>query len=702
MRLPDSIKSAQFISFVLAKGTIYFNGLFALALGLLQTWFDHRTDARGLLLHRPVSAAGIFWGKLAAGFVCHTLIWLIPLSLTALYLEYIGPEQLPVTWRNVIPAAITSLVSFLFHPAAMWMVCRDARWIGTKCLPLSLPLVTCYTHNSVQIANGQMIVIAVIIPFSCLIILAVKHAFTHQTFLPAASSKESRSWANMISLTLSSALLLAVANEYLAVIYSIRPQPARQKTTFRTAVSTDGRLWELQETRIGYSATRTRRGRLLDSGQPAQTDFIALDGTWTECQQADLPIWMSIRQFGLFGRFRFVGYTVSTDHGGTVALFERHGRLHVYSSSSGKPGLVATVTPLGVYKPDQSPQGRFRNVWSISYDLRDRNRQRRHLSGHRLLVDAGGIYQIDFDAGSIRKLTDKSVRYVAVVLPSGDQANAQLWAWDNNTVYRFSMTSTSSEQPLPPFDSTAANTSGDYRLDGVKLIPNGQWSLAWIDNPKSAKLKVSVTDGGNVVFVAEPTIPNLLVADDPTTANAVGRSVQYPTCRFGEADGTLSSTSVMLPAAGTDEIDVLYTLCPVPPIIVAGTALYYEASNAAFDNVVIPALRAVLMLGRHKSLLRLVVFHAILAAVGSILLARYRGCSGRASAGWAMVGVFFGVTTWLTIIAVYPRRVTEKCMSCQRPRRIDLECCEHCDAEWEMLQPKGGAIAAFQDARQTC
>ena len=142
-KIPSDLNGCHNVPSSIASSVIIGSGLFALALGLLQSMFDLRTDARGFLLHRPISARDIFRGKLAAGFVAHTLAWSIPLVLAAIYLESIGPERLPVTWSNIVLPAVCCVVSFLFHPAGMWMACREARWLGTKCLPLVLPVIAC-------------------------------------------------------------------------------------------------------------------------------------------------------------------------------------------------------------------------------------------------------------------------------------------------------------------------------------------------------------------------------------------------------------------------------------------------------------------------------------------------------------------------------------------------------------------------------
>ncbi len=140
-QIPRDIYECDNVTEQLAAMILIGSSLFALALGLLQSVFDVRPHARSFLLHRPISTLNIFRGKIAAGFVVHLLAWGIPMLGVLLYLNSVGPERLPVVWTNILLPAFCCLVSFLFHPAAMWMACRAGRWLGTKCLPLILPCI---------------------------------------------------------------------------------------------------------------------------------------------------------------------------------------------------------------------------------------------------------------------------------------------------------------------------------------------------------------------------------------------------------------------------------------------------------------------------------------------------------------------------------------------------------------------------------
>ncbi len=78
-----------------------------------------------------------------------------------------------------------------------------------------------------------------------------------------------------------------------------------------------------------------------------------------------------------------------------------------------------------------------------------------------------------------------------------------------------------------------------------------------------------------------------------------------------------------------------------------------------------------------------------IAAVLAGLMASRRGLSRRALWLWSGLGIVLGWAVPLAVLACYPRVVRETCTHCQKPRRIDLERCEHCHGTWEKPQREG-------------
>lgn len=119
-------------------------GLFALFLGVMQSSWDFSDRQQGFLLHRSVSRNQILASKILAGMTIYAIVMGIPLLITACYLGLMGPDYLPVRPLQVVAPALLIALCYFIHPIAIFMMIRPAKWIGTKVLPLVIPIATCY------------------------------------------------------------------------------------------------------------------------------------------------------------------------------------------------------------------------------------------------------------------------------------------------------------------------------------------------------------------------------------------------------------------------------------------------------------------------------------------------------------------------------------------------------------------------------
>ena len=121
----------------------------AVALACAQFAFDQRTSARAFLHHRRQSAKQIFHAKVAVGALFYALAVFVPLTYTAFYLEWMGPERLPTTWYQTVPAMAFSFFCFSFYFGVSLVVSRQARWLGTRMLPLFACALITLTYGGV-------------------------------------------------------------------------------------------------------------------------------------------------------------------------------------------------------------------------------------------------------------------------------------------------------------------------------------------------------------------------------------------------------------------------------------------------------------------------------------------------------------------------------------------------------------------------
>lgn len=110
-----------------------------LLLGILQMITEIGQTPWAFLRHRPASARTLFLGKLAAALTLYTAITLPPLVLGIWWAATHLPG--PWLWSMAIPPLMDYLSGTLFIPAGMLIAAREARWFGSRVLPVGLAIV---------------------------------------------------------------------------------------------------------------------------------------------------------------------------------------------------------------------------------------------------------------------------------------------------------------------------------------------------------------------------------------------------------------------------------------------------------------------------------------------------------------------------------------------------------------------------------
>ncbi len=112
-----------------------------LLLGILAMAFELSPDRWALLVHRPVSRSVLFAGKLGAALGLYFMATLVPFVVLTLWTAMPGHVAGPFYWRMTLPglAAIGCGVAFVL--AAMIAIRREARWIGSRVLPMAISVI---------------------------------------------------------------------------------------------------------------------------------------------------------------------------------------------------------------------------------------------------------------------------------------------------------------------------------------------------------------------------------------------------------------------------------------------------------------------------------------------------------------------------------------------------------------------------------
>jgi hypothetical protein len=114
--------------------------VFGTALGFVQIFFEGHGDKRSILLHRPLSPSCIFLAKVLAGVGLYLVALGLPFLCLETWLATPGYMPAPFHWKTSFPWLADILSGLVYYFAGMLVAQREARWYGSRCLPLAAAL----------------------------------------------------------------------------------------------------------------------------------------------------------------------------------------------------------------------------------------------------------------------------------------------------------------------------------------------------------------------------------------------------------------------------------------------------------------------------------------------------------------------------------------------------------------------------------
>ena len=629
--------------------------LIAVALGLAQSLFDIRNDARGYLLHRPVTRLSIFWGKLLAGLIAYVIALTPSVLLAAFYLGGKGLEVLPTSGLQVIPAVLLALTVFLLHPVALWIGNRDARWLGTRTLPICgiLPVGYLVSHIYMNGFGGgsefhrllfAALVWLVNIVSLVIVVAAAKHAFCNQQMLPPASGTKSHSWTSTIGLVFSSIVLTTTAIVFLVqAIYMDQPTYKNRQLLMNAA----GEFQQVEITRSTWDGNTIEFSvRSADS----TTDFLPVDEDWKLAEYSLInAFWRP--QYSWFNQFQSVGsFGSDAIAEGPVYLRKHRGLLLAY----GFKRLAAIITPQGVSRDGQHPTGQFSGLGFL-YSVHRSSIRSAQASTNPLMVDANGLHQFNTDTFEMKQLTSESANRGCLLL-ANENSPATFWTLRGNTLTQHEVSATDGETII---DEGLAKKNYEIALPLIK-----------IDNSKKYEINLDSTDAGYSVSVFR--------GDDGRYGYV---RYNYRTTRqyYGmlEEDGGVTEIGPIVVPSGNIRNDEALAI-GVPPVLVVGASIY-----SALDTTAHPIFGA----------WALGLVHALCAAGLSFWITKFYDLPTRLRLIWTLLAALAGWGICLAVVACHRRMVKEACPQCQRETRVDLDTCTHCAQPW--LPPELDQIEIF-------
>ena len=642
----------------------------ALGFGFIQSIGDMRTDAKGYLLHRPISVKKIFWGKILAGAVGYALAISPPLIVLALYFEAIGPQRAPTCAWDLSPAMVMSVVAFAFHPAAIWTMARQAKWFGSKTVPLVFAgLSSMLTFGLIYLTQGlpsaKPTLALALLGLSVLATLYVTlasaaHAFCESQFLQSTQSDRRTFRIDYLAILTVCIVLVSFSSTFI----NFDENSQYPSTDHQLAMSEDGQLWEFAETQAtadDYWNPEVSIAK-LDSEDPAAVARMQpLPDDWAERKKAWLHEYPSRKHWAT--SFNYVGQMRGADRF-YWNVYEHEDRLLLYSSKR----LLSALTPSGFYDSLGDAQGKFNKPRFIAATATRSGRSLEHVnlaSRESLVIDRNGIYQVDWNAREIRTILKQPNDSVALVLPEENQ-EAVFWVKHGTDIFRYRIEPLNEDDTLEMADSKLVVRAGSYRFPDIKTTKSHQWSLG--SDPIYQTQHIEIGEALAAVETAEGK--TLFYRDSSYPIEMAEYQTRSPDGSIGQ-EGTI----VFPPPQNSQSL---------------GFALLLPPALTAILTQIAPGLRG--FSSFLAMLIPYVLVNIVLAAALTFWLTHRYALSRLSRNIWLLAAVVLGFAVPLAMWMIYPKLVRETCHHCEAMRRIDRDRCRQCGADWAKPPLEGNEI----------
>lgn len=667
INLPTGINDAAAMKDTLLSQLGLTAGMIAFCFGLIHASSDLRIDRRGFLLHRLLDPHQIFWARTVAGFLGYWITLLVPILFAASHLAGKGLDRMPTSAWQLVPLILYCFFLFLLHPAATWVINRNARLLGTRSLPIvgvvgALVLVRVLVG---ELNEGLSVLLPLAIGglgFITIVLFASKHAFTSESFSPPSASKRRHHWSATVGLALSS---VAAVGVLIGMFFESMPRD-RLDTVFYSIVLDSDDGWcqlkaiqpafdrnELQIAKRALSGEGKFKAVAKDWQQVAATTLSDFPGRRNRFLPWDFQQWGSFRSEKLRGRQATV-----------VAYL---GRLLVYDGSE---RLRYVATPDGVFGSYSEATGSFAE---LSFPLRMESAQSHIYSSNAgpIFCSQSGVYQLEAQSVSIRRLVDEQVDAAGLRLSDGVNP-ASFWTLNDKTLTTYQVQAVNENEQLPVYFDQKLPYTLTFEIPTIKLSPAESFEIA----PLKAGETISIIESTDGAFSL-------------TRRTRPSRTVEL--CSLTNADdGDLSTTQVQLPADVRGVQDESWIALAAPPGLLAVAASISYLMGQLFTGA--EDIWWIVATG---------FLNAFVSMIAVSWLTRQRDLEKRSRIAWTIASGFLGLGAILAIIAIYPKPVRDECAQCGKPRRIDQQRCEHCEASWESSEHEGFEVFDFANAAET-
>ncbi len=651
----------------IATMMFYGASVFAIGLGVMQSFADLRTASRSFLFHRSVSISTIFFSKLISGAIIYFIAVGLPLLVVAFWFHTQGIDYLPVRPLQVFPAAVVALACFGFHPAAMFMLARSGKWFGTKLLPLVyvIPLILPGLATSNTMMQGlavNLLIVSTILVGILIVVKAARDAWVYSLADEGILPRHPAGFASVVTLSFAAVILLSASITFVSVWVdgNLRTDLSNVKEDY--AIDADGNAWWAKSKR-----SRNDRQQTFVSGDRIRRDEAA-DVRQKLPENLNLNDPMSIFELRkpescFEGENRFVARDRQTyfDSRGNVLFYDRTLR----------PPLQAIVSCEG-NSFTGNPLRR-----AVSSMLRLTEEQEPFL-----WIDRKGFYGYIESKQKITTLLNMPIDAITSfhsmsTLHGRHIERMQLTVLSDGKLHVYRLTD-------PEGNEWVRNTTLLARADGAMGFAIKEIAVTPPlppTNPVAIKFRV-IGDSKFTVILSGPR-PSLLTYDS-------------------ELDSNWKSTHFMKPK--NDAIaDLSYLTFSLLPLLLLIILFVITVIGILVDGKLLPLIDVVsYYIQNEYPFVIFAIIVMLLSMHATIYACSRRNLSRSQTVHWCCWAVLLGWATPLAVLAIYTRPTSSRCTRCEKQRRIDLRICEHCGAEWEQPVPKGIEIFDEGVAIQAC
>lgn len=613
-------------SLVSAAGAAAF--IVAVALSCAQFAFDQQTSARAFLLHRKQSARQIFHAKVAVGALFYTLAVFVPLTYTAFYLEWMGPERLPTTWYQTVPAMVFSFFCFSFYFGVSLVINRPARWLGTRLLPLFASTLTTLTYFFVSSPSSIFAVVILGVGMSLLIVLAFASRTAFESGENCVASATTKVVLFLSSIAAASAALAAPTLFVGSTANSWR----------EVAIDRNGDPWLVNlHSVVGiHDNQRTERWPMVETA--SQLAAQEVPEKWNPGSIVVHPIEGQPERSWDFRELS------QTDDG--VWFLDNDGRILAYE-----------------YRGNQNRAVGFRVIDKRSIDGSNEQDRKRFIDPS--VSNAFGEIEVLVDAQGVYALAPKN-DHCYTLLNQPIDAVGRWTQGDSRGLLEFVSIVVGTKVTIYHFKSSNSNPSGvelvlDQTFDIENKLGSYRSHFTFTELPNK-------TEPTNWTWVEE------------TSLN------EYRVTRKRLLEEKPSSYTFKMPAEQTSGINSL----TIGSVVSVGMCVFFflemVCAYVLNTNLIMRSEYAVEPL---LSAAPMITVMAIIATGLTYVMARVRGLSKRQQIVWSLIGFLCGIGSALAVLAIYPQVHLVECARCGRRRRVDRDRCENCNAEWELPATEG-------------